>query len=783
MAGAKYVGARVRRVEDPKFILGNSEYVADIKLRGTVELAFIRSHHAHARIRKIDVDRARRLPGVVGVWTGQDTKDRMEPLKSLVRSDIAANYRVSVCHPITFDKARYVGDILGVVAAESRYAAEDALDLVEVEIEELEPVVDPEQAMKGGPRVHEHWQDNVSNRLEHRAGDVDDAFRRAEVVVKQRFHTGRHLPVPIETRGCLGSYDPGLKKLTVWTASQMPHLVRTLLADVLRFPEHKITVIAPDVGGGFGLKGNFFPEEAVTGWAALQLACPVRWIEDRAESFTASFHAKEEIVEAELAVDKSGKILGVKARVIGDVGAYCTVPWPSSLESIQIAEMIPGPYDIKNYEFAAYAVATNKPAIAPYRGVGAEIAVLTMDHVIHLAAQKLNKDPGELFRKNLIKPEQFPYTSASGQYYEAGGYVECFDKALRHARYEELRKEHQALRAEGIYRGIGISSHNLQSGMGSTYFLPIGIDASSYEAAHLRMDPGGQLAVMLGTHSHGQGQETAFAQVAADELGIPLDDVTVVLGDTSKTPYGWGTWGSRSTVTGGGALIVACSRLKEKITRVGAHLLEVAADDVAWSDGAVHVKGVPSKRMSIKEIARATVYNRAGLLPEGEDAGLELTATYDPPRLSFSNATHVAEVELDCGTGSLRVLKYVVVEDCGRMVNPMLVAGQIHGGVAQGLGGVLLEEIPYDEHGQPRAVSFMDYLMPTATDVPEMLVGHVETPSQMAPGGFKGVGEGGVVSVPAAIVNAVSDALGGIPIGRYPLTPERIMALAKRATS
>ena len=782
MPGAKYIGARVQRVEDPKFIRGTGQYVGDMKLPRMVHLAFLRSQHAHARIKRIDVAQARQLPSVLGVWTGQDTKDQLDPLRPSVDRAVLVNYRPSVWHAMTFDKARFVGDILGVVAAEDRYVAEDAVDLIEIEMEELEAVVDTESAMRGeGALIHDDWKNNIMDFLERSEGDVDGAFRNAAVVVKQRFHSGRHQAVPLETRGCLADYDVGLKRLKYWTSSQIPHVIRTILAEVLRFPDHKITVIAPDVGGGFGLKAHFFPEEAVTCWVSMQLGRPVRWLEDRAESFTASLHAKEEIVDAELAVDGEGKILGIKARIIGSAGAYCTCPWPTSFESIQIGEMLPGPYDVKNYSFGAYAVATNKPALAPYRGVGGEIAAVAIDHMIHLAAQELKRTPAELFRKNLIRNEQFSYISASGMNYEPGGYVECFEKALRHMRYDELKKEHAQLRTQGIYRGVGICSYTEQTGYGSKYWVQAGVLASSYESAHLRMDPGGQLTVMMGTHSHGQGQETVFAQVAAEQLGIPFEDVTIVLGDTSKTPYGWGSWGSRATVTGGGALVVGCARLSEKIKRVGAQLMEVAVEDVDLTDGSVAVKGVPSKRMSIKEIARAVVYNRAGLLPEGEDAGLELTATYDPPRLTFSNATHVVEVEIDRGTGALRILKYVVVEDCGRMINPMLVDGQVHGGVAQGVGGVLLEEIPYDENGQPMAVSFMDYLMPTATDVPDVLVDHVQTPSAMVPGGFKGMGEGGTIGAPAAIVNAVSDALGGVAIGRYPLTPERILMLASQA--
>ncbi len=779
MPAGKYIGARVQRVEDPKFLRGTADYVGGMVVPGMVHLALIRSRHAHGRIKKIDTTRARQLAGVVGIWTGADTRNLFDPIRPAILTKVVPRFKACEWYPITFDKARFVGDILGVVAAESRYIAEDALELVDIELEELEPVADVEKAvLPGAPLVHEEWGDNIMEHVEHSSGDVGGAFAKAALVVKQHFHTGRHQALPLETRGCLASYDPGLKKLQVWTSSQVPHLVRTQLAGILRFPDHKITVIAPDVGGGFGLKCHIFPEEPITCWVSMQLGRPARWIEDRQEAFSASFHAKEEFVDAELAVDKEGTILGVKARIVGDAGAYCPYPFPSSFEPIQVGEMIPGPYHIKNYQFTAYAVATNKPTLAVYRGVGGEVAALTIDHLIHLAAHRMGKDPVELFRRNMIKKEQFPYTSAAGMYYEPGGYSECLEKALELIHYDELKKEHRALRAKGIYRGVGISSYNEQTGYGSKFWNSIGVDMSSYESAHMRFDPGGQVTVALGTHSHGQGQETVFAQVAAQELGVPIEDVTIVLGDTSKTPFGWGTWGSRSTVTGGGALVVACERMREKIKRVAAHLMEVGVKDVEMKDGWVSVKGVPNKRMSIKEIARAVVYNRAGLLPEGEDAGLELTATYDPPLLTYSNATHIGEVEIDPQTGQLRILKYVVVEDCGRMINPTLIEGQIHGGVAQGLGAVLFEEIPYDENCQPLAVSFMDYLVPSASNMPNITVGHVETPSAMVPGGFKGMGEGGVISAPATIVNAVSDALGGVAIGRYPLTPERVHQLA-----
>ena len=779
MPAGKYIGARVQRVEDPKFIRGKGQYVGGMVLPRMVHLAFIRSQHAHARIGNIDVTRARALPGVVGIWTGKDLKDRFEPIRPAIIPQVVPRFKACAWYPITWDKARFVGDILGVVAAESRYVAEDAVELVDIDYDELPIVSDPKKALEPGTAlVHEEWGDNVMEHVEHSAGDVAGAFAKAAAVVKQRFHTGRHQALPLETRGGLADYDLGMKTMQYWTSSQVPHLVRTQLCGILRFPDHKLTVVAPDVGGGFGLKCHIFPEEPVICFVAMELGRPARWIEDRQEAFVASFHAKDEFVEGELAVDEEGTILGVKARIVGDAGAYCPYPFPSSFEPVQIAEMIPGPYHIRNYQYDCWTVATNKPTLAVYRGVGGECAALVIDHLIALAARKIGKDPAELFRKNMIKREQFPYTSASGMYYEPGGYLESFEKALKLIDYDALRKEHEQLRTKGVYRGVGICSYTEQTGYGSRFWNSIGVDMSSYESAHFRMTPGGQVTVALGTHSHGQGQHTAFAQVVAERLGVPLEDVEIVLGDTSKTPFGWGTWGSRSTVTGGGALMIGCERLKERIKHVAAKLMEVADADVDYKEGVVVVKGVPSKRMTLKEIARAVVYNKAGLLPEGEDAGLELTATYDPPLLTYSNATHVSEVEIEPATGQLKILKYVVVEDCGRMINPMLVDGQIHGAVAQGLGAVLMEEIPYDEHCQPLATSFMDYLVPTSADVPKMIVDHVETPSPMVPGGFKGMGEGGVIGSPGCIVNAVSDACAGAPVGRYPLTPERVRQYA-----
>ncbi len=778
MAVMKMMGARVQRVEDPKFLCGRGEYVGDLTLPRMVELTFIRSQRAHARIVRIDVEQARRAPGVVGIWTGQDTREAVGLMPNSASN--SPTFKLSRWHPLAVDKVRYVGETIGVIAAESRYMAEDALELVEIEYEDLEPVSDVDEARRAGAQalVHEHWGDNILDHMAGEGGDVTGAFARAAVRIRHRFITGRHQAVPLETRGVLAQFEPSRKRLQVWSSSQIPHVLRTQLSNMLHLPEHHITVIAPDVGGGFGQKSLIYTEEPITAWVAMRLGRPARWLEDRLESFTASYHAKEDFVDAEIAVDRDGTILAARAEVVADAGAYSPFICPSTYEPIEIAQMIPGPYHVRNYAFTMFAVATNKTPLSPYRGVGAEIAVYVIDHLIHLAAHQLGRDPAELFRKNMIRAEQFPYTSVTGMRYEPGAYLECFERALVLARYDEVRREHQALRARNVHRGIGISSYNEQTGFGSKFWQEIGVPVSSYEVAHLRMDPSGHVIAMFGTHSHGQGHETTFAQVIANELGVPLADVSIVLGDTSKTPYGWGTWGSRSMVQAGGALVVACGRMRDKIMRIASHLLEVTLDDVEWQDGAVAVRGAPSRRMTVQQVARLAVYEGAARLPEGEDPGLEITGTYDLPGLMFPNATHVAEVEVDPETGAIRLLKYVVVKDCGRMVNPTIVEGQVHGGVAQGIGAVLFEENMYDRRAQPLATSFMDYLMPTAIDLPEMIVDHIETPASVVPGGFKGIGEGGVVSAPAAVVNAVSDALGGVAISRYPLTPERVRALA-----
>ncbi|HZP28212.1 MAG TPA: xanthine dehydrogenase family protein molybdopterin-binding subunit [Acidimicrobiia bacterium] len=781
---AKLVGARVKRVEDPRFLTGRGRYVGDLKLPRMAAMVVVRSLYAHARIRGIDAAAARRLPGVLAVFTGADLKERLRPLRADLDRVKNPSYKACDWYQVAWDKVRYVGDPVAIVIAEDPYTAEDAAALVEVDYEPLPALVDPEKAVaEKRVLVHEEWGDNVLCHTDFSTGDVDGAFGRAAAVVRERFRTNRHHALPLEPRGCVATFDPIDGQLTVWSSSQMPHMVRTKLAEALDRPENKIRVVAPDVGGGFGLKCHLFPEEVLTAFAATAVERPVKWLEDRRESFLASFHARDEIVEGELAVDRDGTILAARLRAIADIGAYSAFPWTSAFEVLHTAQMFPGPYRIRSYAFSATSVATNKSTLSTYRGVGAPVATLAMERLLDLAAGRLGIDPVDIRRRNLIRREEFPYTSVTGMPYEIGGYLECLEKAVEIAGYGELRREQAALRERGVCRGIGIGCYNEITALGSSYWHGIGVPMSAYEAANIKIDPSGHVTVYCGTHSHGQAHETVYAQIVSDELAIPFEKITVRLGDTNDTPYGWGTWGSRAAVTGGGAIIHCARKVAAKIRRLAGHYLEASADDIELVDGRAHVKGVPGRSIAIAEVAKRSIFTTAADLPANEEPGLDATHYYDPPPVTFPNATHIAVVDVDAATGFVRIVRYVVVEDCGRMINPMVVDGQITGGVAQGLGGAMFEHLVFDENGQPLTTSLMDYLVPTAADVPFVEIGHVETPSPLVPGGFKGAGEGGTIAPAAALANAIADALApfGARVREMPFSPERVFRMTQPA--
>jgi carbon-monoxide dehydrogenase large subunit len=776
-------GAAVKRVEDPRFLIAKTNYVESMKLPGMCGVAFVRSPHAHARIRSIDVSKALTHPGVVKVLTGEECARLCKPIRVEWDTELSVfDVEFKACNfpAIAEGKVRFVGDIVAAVVADDRYVAEDGVELVEVDYEPLPAAVDPEKALdKGAPLVHEEWGDNVMLRSTIVGGDVKKAFAEADVVVKARFQMNRHCASPLEGRAVLATREASTNQLGVWTSTQMPHMVRTKIAESLGYPEHQIRVIGPDVGGGFGLKCHIFPEELILSVLAVSVGRPVKWVEDRRENLYGSYHAKDDLCYAELAAKKDGTLTGLKTRFIGDVGAYTSYPWTPSFEPLQAAMAAPGAYRIQNVEMEAIAVATNKTTSSVYRGVGLPAAQYTMEHILDLAAVKLEMDPAEVRRKNLMRSDEFPCTSATGLSYDSATPLESLEKALDQIGYQALRKEQAAARRAGRYLGIGISSMIEMTTFGFEYWRAAGLKSvTGYDSAHIRVDPHGGVTLTVGTFNHGQGHPTVFAQLVADGIGCKIEDVTFIQGDTAMTPYGWGTWGSRSAVAGGGAVIKAAEKVREKMFRVAANLMEVSPQDVELSEGKVQVKGVPSKSMTVREVAYAAVYTAD--VPDDDEPGLEASYYYKAPT-PYSNATHIAVVEVDPETGAVKVPRYLVIEDCGRMINPMIVEGQISGGVAQGFGQALFEHHQYDESGQILTTSLMDYLIPSAMDVPAVEFGHIETPCPVSVGGIKGMGEGGAVAPPPAIANAICDALssfgGWKTMDRLPMTPERVRAL------
>ncbi|MGD9765473.1 MAG: xanthine dehydrogenase family protein molybdopterin-binding subunit [Candidatus Binatia bacterium] len=783
MAMMKLVGASVKRVEDNRFVRGLGNYTDDVRLPGTLHVAFVRSPHAHARIRRIDTAAALALPGVRRVFTGADLEGRVKAMGLPLRKEQfpfgVFQQAPWVCMPTT--KVRHVGEPVAAVIADSRYLAEDGAERVEVDYEPLPAVVDAEQACApGAPLVHDEHSDNLVMQVDRAWGDVEGGFQKSTVVVREKFYTNRHVALPMESRATLAAVGAdGI--LTLWTSSQMPHLVRTRVAELIDWPEHKMRVISPDVGGGFGLKCHVFLEEVLTAFFAAEVGAPVKWIEDRRENLIGSFHAKDDIVDCEMGFAEDGTLLAMRARVLGDLGAYGADPWPSCLEAVQLAYALTGHYKVNNYACDIRAVNTNKTTLSVYRGVGLPAAILVQEHLIDNAARKLGMDPVDVRRKNMIRPEEFPYTIVTGETYDSGSSTKALDKALEAVDYPGFRRRQAEARRQGRRLGIGISSYVEATTFGTGWWNRLGIQHSAYESASVKMEPNGGATVTAGTHSHGQGHATVYAQIVADELGIDVKDVNYIQGDTAATTYGWGTWGSRSAVAGGGAVHGAARQVREKMMRIAAHMLEVNAGDLELDRGSIRVKGVPTKSVAVKDIAKAAVFSY-WQLPPGEAPGLEAFHYWDPP-VTYANSTHVAEVEVDIETGNVKLVRYLVVEDCGQMINPMLVEAQVAGGVVQGVGAALFEHVPFDENGQPLATSLMDYLVPTAADVPNIEVEHLETLSPLTALGIKGMGEGGTIGPPGAIVNAVADALGGAMITRIPLTPELVWQLARESSA
>jgi carbon-monoxide dehydrogenase large subunit len=777
------IGAAVQRVEDRRLLTGRGRFVADLTRPGMLHAAFLRSPHAHARIGRIDTAAARAAPGVVAVMTGPDLAPHARPIRALSRM---AGYTPTDMPALACDKARYVGEAAAVVVAESRYAAEDAVERIAVEWDPLEAVTDPRAGAGAGPPVHDAAPENIIVRREFAHGNVAAAFAGSPIRVGDRFRFHRHAAVAIENRSCLAEWEPGADTLTLFTSTQVPGMIRDALADLLGLPAHRVRVVAPDVGGGFGMKSALYPEELALSAVTRILGRPVKWVGDRREDLLTSTQAWDEDVEAELAVNADGTIGGLRAEVWADVGAYSIHPWTASIEVIQVVSFLPGPYRVPHYRGVAWGIATNKAPMGPYRGVGRPVSTFVMEALLDRAARRLDMDPKAIRLANLVAPDEMPYRSASGLVWDSGRFAESLERACETAGYESLRAEQQDGRRAGRRRvGVGIASYVELTGVGSAIPASPGADiATGTEGATVRVDPGGTVTAAFGLACHGQGHETTLAQVVAEELGAELHAVRVVHGDTDAGPAGSGTYASRSAVIGGGAAILASRAVRDKALLIAAHRLEADVRDLELSGGVAWVRGAPARRLTLADIARSA-YAGIKRLPKGMEPGLEATRFYDPYIGTAASASHVAVVEVDLDLCSVALRRYVVVEDCGRIINPMIVDGQAVGGVAQGLGAALLEEVAYDESAQLLNGSLMDYLIPTAAELPRIEVLHADAFSPSTLGGFKGVGEGGTIGAPAAIANAVADAVAplGIEITEVPITPERLFRLVSAAAS
>ena len=773
-----HVGASMRRKEDPRLLTGRGRFVADIALPQMLHVAFVRSPFAHARVVGIDTTAARAVPGVTAVVTASDLTGRVNPIRAAARFP---NFHASEWPILAGDIVRYQGEPVAAVVATSPYLAEDAAALVDIDYEPLPVVTDAAAALTTEtPLIHPEWGDNCILHRSGTFGDVDGAFAEADVVLRRVFRNQRYTGVPMEPRGCLAqfAFDGGEGALTLWTTTQIPHLIRSGVAEALGFPESRLRVVSPDVGGGFGVKGSLYPEEVLIPYLARLLDRPVRWIADRSEDFLASVHAREHVHTIELAARRDGTILGVKARIVVDNGAYSTWPWTASMEIGIAAGNIPGPYRIRNYQFEAFSVCTNKMPIGAYRGVARPAACFSIERAVDDLARELNLDPLAVRERNLI--DEYPYVTVTGLEIDSGSLLPALHRAREVLAYDELRADQAEARHQGRLVGIGIANYTEQTAHGLIEYarrlLPITL---GFDSATVRMAPQGTVSIAVGVHSHGQGLETTLAQIAADELGLSIDDIQIVFGDTQVSPYGMGTFASRGAVFGGGAVLGAAGVIRDKLERIAATLLECSPADLERADGAFHVRGVPTSAVTIRECAQVAHF-RAELIPD-VGPGLEATTFFDnPPGTgTFSNGLHAAVIEIDSDTGVIAIQRYVVIDDCGTVINPTIVHAQIVGGTVQGIGGALWEHLAHDDEGQLLTGSFMEYALPKAGNVPDIEVVSLCTPSPFTPLGMKGVGEGGAIGPGACLANAVSDALAplGVAVDATPLTPEAVLRL------
>ncbi len=766
MVIAHALGARVKRREDPRLITGTATYVDDVLLAGLLHVAIVRSPHAHAKITAIATDQARAAPGVVAVWTGEDVRARCGPLPVGPR---IREMKVPKRYPLIIDGvARHVGDPVAAVVATDPGLARDAADLVEVTYEPLPAVTDVEAALQPDATViHPELATNVCFRLPF--GDkVEETFARADLTVSLRLVQQRLVPSAIETRGVVAQWRGG--ELTIWTSTQIPHVVKTTVAEAVRVGEHQVRVIAPEVGGGFGSKLDVYGEEVLVAALAVALGRPVKWIETRRENFMATIHGRGQLAYVDAAVTRDGTITGLRVRVLADLGAYAQLLTPAVPTNTGL--MACGCYRIPHVFAEVIGVFTTQTPTDAYRGAGRPEAAFLIERAVDAVARALKMDPADVRRRNFIPPDAFPHKTPTGATYDSGEYRRALDKALEMVGYPQLRDEQRRLRTQGRYLGIGIASYVEITGLGAAAALPGG----SWESATVRVEPTGKVTVLTGSSPHGQGQETSFAQIVSDRLGVSIDDVVVIHGDTRAVPHGVGTFGSRNTAVGGSAVYLASTRLRDKALTIAAHLLEASPGDLVVEGTRFHVRGSPQRAVAFQDVARAAY--KGNKLPPGTDPGLEVTHFFALPERVFPFGTHICVVEVDPETGEVAVRRYVAVDDCGNILNPLLVAGQVHGGIAQGLAQALYEEAVYDDRGQLLTAGFPDYTVPKAAQIPALELGHTVTPSPHNPLGVKGVGEAGTIGATPAVVNAVLDALAPLGVAHLdmPLTPGKIWA-------
>jgi carbon-monoxide dehydrogenase large subunit len=789
-AAGSVIGSAIKRVEDPRLITGSARYLADLQIAGMAHVAILRSPFAHARIRSISTERAAALPGVTAVFTGKDF-EHLNPLPCAWQAGGVENH-VATPRALEIDRVTFTGAGVAAVVADSPEIAEDALELIDVDWEPLDVVVDAEAAAaKGAPQIHDAAPGNIV--MDWSCGDADateKALAEADIVVKQRLVNQRLIPTAMEARGAAAQYDPIDGTYTVWMTSQCPHVMRLLMtAFVFGIPETKMRCISPQVGGGFGSKIYLYPEYVLVAAIAEKTGTPVKWVETRRENYTATTHGRDHITYLEAGAKKDGTVTALRVKTYANLGGILSTIAPG-IPTTLYGRMLSGAYQIPNIHCHVLGVYTNTGMVDAYRGAGRPEATYVVERTMDLVARAGNLDPVEVRRRNFIPPESFPYEPASnilnGLAYDSGEYQKALDRALEILDIDSLRREQEQARGQGRLIGVGFSTYVEMCGVAPSAWIGAvgeGWGAGLWESANVRVHLTGKAVVTTGSQSHGQGHETTVSQVVADKLGIPMDDVTVEHSDTQGTPFGYGTYGSRSAAVGSVAANRSAERIVEKVKRIAAHMLEADPADMVYENGAAHVKGSPDRSKTIQEVAAAAAV--AYDLPEGEEPFLDDTAYYDPPNCTYPFGTHVAVVEVDSQTGEVTLKRYVAVDDVGRVINPMIVDGQVHGGIAQGVAQALWEGAVYDDNGQLQTSSLLDYGFPKAEFFPAFELDRTETLTDVNPLGVKGAGETGTIASTPAVVNAVVDALSPLGITHIdmPLTPETVWRAMRDAAA